>query len=87
MENVKLDFTQKSGFDNIQEYLKCKTDPIYFIENYIKIFNQKMGVVQFKMFEKQKEFIKLWLEKHKMLVLKSRQTGMSTTLQALSLWL
>jgi len=79
MENTKL--------DNIQEYLKCKTDPIYFIENYIKIFNQRMGVVPFKMFEKQKEFIRLWLEKHKMLVLKSRQTGMSTTLQALSLWL
>ena len=87
MENVKHDVTQKPELDNIQEYLKCKTDPIYFIENYIKIFNQRMGVVPFKMFEKQKEFIRLWLEKHKMLVLKSRQTGMSTTLQALSLWL
>jgi hypothetical protein len=87
MENTKLEVTQKFEFDNIQEYLKCKTDPLYFIENYIKIFNQRMGVVPFKMFEKQKEFIRLWLEKHKMLVLKSRQTGMSTTLQALSLWL
>jgi len=65
----------------ISEFLKCKSNPIYFIENYIKIFNQSLGTIPFKLFDKQKEFINLFLNKHKILVLKSRQTGMTTTIQ------
>ena len=34
-ENVKIEFTT----DQIQEYLKCKDDPIYFAKNYA--LNQK----------------------------------------------
>lgn len=71
----------------ISEFLKCKSNPIYFIENYIKIFNQSLGTIPFKLFDKQKEFINLFLNKHKILVLKSRQTGMTTTIQQLQLWL
>jgi hypothetical protein len=76
MEQKKL-----QSKNSISELLKCKNDPIYFIENYIKIFNQSMGVVPFKLFNKQKEFIRLFIEKHKVLVLKSRQTGMTTTIE------
>lgn len=79
MSTTVIDSAQQQP--SIQEFLKCKVDPIYFIENYIKIFNQTLGVVPFRMFEKQKEFIRLWLEKHKVIILKSRQTGMTTTLQ------
>lgn len=82
MEQKKL-----QSKNSISELLKCKNDPIYFIENYIKIFNQSMGVVPFKLFNKQKEFIRLFIEKHKILVLKSRQTGMTTTIEQLQLWL
>lgn len=85
MSTTVIDSAQQQP--SIQEFLKCKVDPIYFIENYIKIFNQTLGVVPFRMFEKQKEFIRLWLEKHKVIILKSRQTGMTTTLQQLQLWL
>ena len=32
-ENVQIEFTT----DQVQEYLRCKQDPVYFAVNYIKI--------------------------------------------------
>ena len=32
--NVPINFTE----EQIQEYLKCKADPVYFAKNYIKLF-------------------------------------------------
>ena len=29
--NIQLDFTQ----DQIEEYVKCSEDPVYFIKNYV----------------------------------------------------
>jgi phosphatidylglycerophosphatase A len=37
-----------------------------------------MGLVNFKMYDKQKEFIIQFLQDHYVVVNKSRQTGMST---------
>ena len=31
--NVKVEFTQ----ENIEEFIKCKDNPVYFAKNYIKI--------------------------------------------------
>ena len=31
--NVKVEFTQ----ENIEEFIKCKDDPVYFAKNYIQI--------------------------------------------------
>jgi len=64
----------------VTEYLKCKLNPIYFIKNYIYIFNQRKGLIKFDMYKKQEEFIRTYLKYHTVIILKSRQTGMSTTL-------
>ena len=70
-----------------KEFIKCKYDPIYFIEKYLKIFSQSEGTVYFKMYEKQKEFIRAFIDNHKVISFKSRQTGISTTMRQLALWL
>ena len=48
-----IEFTQ----EQIQEYLKCKEDPVYFAMNYVKIISLDEGVVPFKMWDFQKELI------------------------------
>ena len=36
--------------EQIQEFIKCKQDPIYFEKNYIKIESLDEGLVPFKMY-------------------------------------
>ena len=38
---VKLNFTK----EQIEEYIKCSRDPVYFAENYIKIVNVDQGQI------------------------------------------
>lgn len=53
-ENVPIEFTQ----EQIAEYLKCKKDPVYFTQNYVKIVSLDMGLVPFDMYNFQKKMIK-----------------------------
>ena len=39
--NVKVEFTK----DQVEEYLKCSKDPIYFMKNYIQIVSLDEGLV------------------------------------------
>ena len=45
--NTKIEFTQ----ENIVEFLKCKEDPVYFANNYMKIVSLDEGLVQFKPYD------------------------------------
>jgi len=64
------------------EYFKCKNDPNYFIENYIKLALTG-GDRTVKLYDKQKDFVNLVYEKHHVITLKTRQTGLSTIAQML----
>lgn len=50
---VSVDYTEHQ----IQEYIKCKADPIYFIKTYIKIITLDYGLVPFELFDYQIDFI------------------------------
>jgi Terminase large subunit, T4likevirus-type, N-terminal len=39
----------------LEEYEKCKNDYIYFVEKYVKILDMEKGVVNFSLFDHQKE--------------------------------
>ena len=47
---VPVEFTE----EQVKEYIKCKRNPIYFIENYCKIVSLDEGVVDFKLYACQK---------------------------------
>ena len=49
--NVAQNFTKKQ----IAEYLKCKDDPVYFTEKFIKIINLDEGLVPFDMYPFQRK--------------------------------
>jgi hypothetical protein len=73
--------------EQAQEYLKCAADPIYFIENYIKIFDQTQDkIVPFLLFPEQKSLVRKYKENKKVITNKYRQGGISTTTCAYITW-
>lgn len=69
----------------IEEYLKCKEDPIYFCEKYVKIISLDEGVVNFKMFDFQKRFVRAAKQNRFTIVRCGRQMGKTTTATGLLL--
>jgi len=73
--NVKIDFTK----EQIEEYLKCKEDPVYFTKNYVQIVSLDEGLVPFKMWDFQEELIEKFHYNRFNIAKLPRQTGKSTT--------
>lgn len=73
--NTPIEFTK----DQIEQFIKCKKDPVYFAKNYIKIVSLDHGLVPFKMYKFQEKLIKNFHD-HRFNVCKMpRQSGKSTT--------
>jgi len=72
--------------DRISEYIKCKDDPIYFAENYIKVVNSDEGAVLIKLFDYQKEMIMSMKDNRFTIIATSRRAGKSTAVCAFILW-
>ena len=51
--NVPVEFTK----EQIKEYQKCMDDPLYFIQEYMKIVSLDEGLVPFKMYDFQKKMV------------------------------
>ena len=79
---VKIQFTP----EQVQEYLKCAADPIYFIENYCKIVSLDHGLIPFKLYDCQIEKVKIIHENRKVILMEGRQQGKTTTSAAYILW-
>ena len=73
--NVQQDFTK----EQIEEYLKCARDPVYFTKNYVKIVSLDEGLVPFKMWDFQEELIEKFHNNRFNIAKLPRQTGKSTT--------
>lgn len=72
--------------ERLQEYLKCSQDPIYFIETYMKIINVDHGLVNFKLYDYQKEMIMSMNDNRMSIIATARQAGKSTTTCGFILW-
>ena len=70
----------------VQEWLKCKNDFFHFCSTYIYI-EVPGGDITLNLYEKQKDLIKELIKWHYVITLKTRQTGISTTIQAYCAWL
>ena len=79
---VEHPYTQEQA----EEYAKCATDPVYFAMNYIKIVNVDEGLIPFKMWDFQKEMIKVYHENRFSITKCPRQVGKTTTSVAYLLW-
>ena len=79
---VDLEFTE----DQIQVYLKCAKDPIYFIESYCKIVTLDHGLQPFKLYDCQKNKVNVIHNNRKVILMEGRQQGKTTTSAAYILW-
>jgi len=70
----------------VSEYLKCKQSFLYFCRRYVKI-ELPGGDVPLIPYGAQENLVMEILKKHFVFVLKSRQIGISTIIQALVCWL
>ena len=72
--------------DQVSEWLKCADDPIYFIENYVKIVTLDDGLKLMTLYEFQKDIIRsLWLNR-KTVGVCARQMGKTTCVAAFFAW-
>lgn len=71
---------------HIDEIIKCSNDPIYFIENYVRILSLNEGIIPFILYPFQKDIIKLIQENRFVLSNLARQMGKTTVIAAFILW-
>ena len=73
--NTPIEFTE----ENVIEFVRCKNDPVYFAENYVKIVSLDEGLVPFKPYDFQRKLITNFHENRFNICKMPRQTGKSTT--------
>lgn len=66
----------------VQEWIKCRDDPIYFIEHYVHVVHPDRGVVLMKLHEYQKRMILAYHENRRVIGMTARQMGKTTTAAA-----
>jgi hypothetical protein len=83
-----LGITQKKSLKEIiaEEYKKCATDPIHFMKKYCMIQHPVRGKIPFHLFPFQEKTLTGFKDNRFNIVLKSRQTGISTLCAGFSLW-
>lgn len=72
---VDLPFTK----EQIEEYIKCKNDIIYFITTYCQIVSLDDGLIPFELYSYQEEVINTFNENRFTILTQSRQSGKTTT--------
>jgi len=78
---VQVQYTK----EQVEEYIKCSEDPIYFTK-YIQIITLDEGLVPFKMYDFQKDMINTFDDNRFVIVKCPRQVGKTTTAVAYLLW-
>ena len=66
--------------EQLQEYQSCMEDPLYFIQNYVRIVSLDEGLVPFKMYDFQKEMVGTFHKNRFTICKLPRQSGKSTTI-------
>ena len=73
--NVPQEFTK----EQVEEYLKCAADPLYFIKEYVKIITLDEGLQPFEPWDFQEDLLEKVHDNRFVICKFPRQTGKSTT--------
>ena len=79
---VNVEYTQ----EQVQEYIKCATNHLYFIKKYTKIVSVDEGLVPFSTWDFQDKMIKTFENNRFSICKLPRQVGKTTTVGAYILW-
>ena len=72
--------------EQVREYAKCAANPLYFIENYVKIVSIDHGVIPFKLYKYQRNMVRSFDNHNRVIVRAARQSGKTSTAAAYLLW-
>ena len=75
----KVNTPVEFGEQEILEYQKCSKDPLYFMENYVRIVSLDEGLVPFKMYDFQKKIVRTIHDNRFTICKLPRQSSKSTT--------
>ena len=70
----------------IREIARCAKDPLYFMENYMKIQHPTKGRMAFEAYEYQKRLVYSYWKNTSVVALLPRQSGKTTTAAGYLLW-
>lgn len=85
--NLKpIDYQHTFTVEQVKELMLCSQNPIYFIETYCKIISLDKGIVEFKLYDCQKEKVDIILNNRKVILMEGRQQGKTITAAACILW-
>jgi len=73
--------------EHIKEYIRCSRDHIYFMKNYVKVFNTDFGIIPFAMWSFQEEMVNMFHDNRFSACKLPRQSGKTTTVGSYILWL
>ena len=71
----------------MEEYIKCKQNPHYFINKYVKVPHPQLGGIPFQMYPFQQSLLQVYLRHRYSICLKPRQMGISMLVAAYMLWM
>ena len=71
---VDIEFTQ----EQIEEYVKCAKDPIYFIRQFVKIIHVDHGLIPLDLYEYQERMVTTFNDNRFVITKMPRQSGKST---------
>ena len=78
----KANVAQEWTKEDLEEYSICMKDPIYFIQNYVRIISLDEGLISFKLYDFQKEMVGTFHNNRFTICKLPRQSGKSTTIIA-----
>lgn len=59
----------------VQEFKKCAEDVVYFCEHYAKVQHPVKGSINFKLYDYQKEMLRLYQDETHVVIKSARQSG------------
>ena len=74
--NVAMEYDEET----LQQYLKCKDDPTYFCNEFVKIVHVDHGLMNFDMYDYQEDMIDKFHNNRFVICKMPRQTGKTTTI-------
>ena len=80
--NVGMSFTP----EQVEEFVKCSQDPVYFIKKYIKIISLDKGLIPFDMYDFQVDMTRKFHAERFNIAKLPRQSGKSTIVTSYLLW-
>jgi hypothetical protein len=80
--NVAQNFTP----EEVEEFIKCNENPVYFIKKYIKIISLDRGIIPFELYDFQESMVNRFNDNRFNIAKLPRQSGKSTVVTAYLLW-